>query len=125
MQASSWFHCDPHMTLGGGSCMARSIGSCRGNGDLLRDRVKLPSNFASNHTLIGFRWDCQQTGQLWLHCADVKIEGNGQPSPPTPTPAPTPTVAPTPAGQCGVAESDRKECGFFGIDEAECGVAES
>merc|ERR1719145_56341 len=111
-QASSWFHCDPHMSLGGGACLARSIGSCRGNGGLLRDRVKLPSNFASNHTLIGFRWDCQQTGQLWLHCADVKIlqvDGNPAPSPaPTPpAPAPTPPApAPTPAGQCSVAEFD-------------------
>jgi len=120
-QASSWFHCDPHMTLGGGSCLARSVGQCRGNGGLLRDRVKLPSNFASNHTLIGFRWDCQQTAQLWLHCADVKIlQGNGQPAPPTPAPAPTPTPAPSPGPQCGVAEYDRRDCAFSGIDEAGC-----
>jgi len=125
-QASSWFHCDPHMSLGGGSCLARSVGSCRGNGGLLRDRVKLPANFASNHTLIGFRWDCQQTGQLWLHCADVKILPSGNPVNPTPTPAPTTappaptTPAPTPGGQCGVAEFDRTDCGFFGIDEAGC-----
>jgi len=104
--------------------MANRVGSCRGNGGLLRDRVKLPANFASNHTLIGFRWDCQQTGQLWLHCADVKIlQGNGQPAPPTPAPAPTPeppTPVPTPAPLCGVAESNRRECGFSTIDENGC-----
>jgi len=124
MQASSWFHCDKHMSVGGGGCMANRVGSCRGNGGLLRDRVKLPANFASNHTLIGFRWDCQQTGQLWLHCADVKIlQGNGQPAPPTPAPAPTPeppTPVPTPAPLCGVAESNRRECGFSTIDENGC-----
>jgi len=128
MQASSWFHCEPHMSLGGGSCSAvGQIGACNahnGGGSLIKDRVRLPDNFASNHTLIGFRWDCQQTGQLWLHCADVKIlQNNGQPAPPTPAPAPTPeppTPAPTPAGQCSVADSDRTDCGFSGIDEAGC-----
>jgi len=124
MQASSWFHCEPHMTLGGGSCLARSIGSCReGRGGLLRDRVKLPDNFASNHTLMQFRWDCQQTAQLWLNCADIKILRDGQPAPPTPAPAPTPeppTPAPTPGRQCGVAESNRRDCGFSGIDENGC-----
>jgi len=126
MQASSWFHCDRHMSVGGGGCMASSVGSCRGNGGLLRDRVKLPANFASNHTLIGFRWDCQQTGQLWLHCADVKIlPGNGNPSPPTPTPPtptpnPTPTQAPSPGGQCDTSEYERQECGYYGIGEQEC-----
>jgi len=65
--------------------------------------------------------DCQQTGQLWLHCADVKIlQADGQPAPPTPAPAPTP-APPTPApGVCTVEESDRRDCGFPGIDEAGC-----
>jgi hypothetical protein len=27
----------------------------------------------SNHTLLGFRWDCEDTGQLWLHCADIQL----------------------------------------------------
>jgi len=121
MQASSWFHCEPHMSLGGGSCLARSIGSCReGRGGLIRDQVRLPDNFASNHTLMQFRWDCQQTAQLWLNCADIKILRNGQPAPPTPAPAPTP-APPTPApGQCSVAESNRRDCGFSGIDENGC-----
>jgi len=101
--------------------MANSVGSCRGNGGLLRDRVKLPANFASNHTLIGFRWDCQQTGQLWLHCADVKIlPGNGNPSPPAPTPSPTPTQAPSPGGQCDISEYNRQDCGYSGIQQQEC-----
>jgi hypothetical protein len=28
----------------------------------------------SNHTLLGFRWDCEDTGQLWLHCADIELK---------------------------------------------------
>jgi len=140
MQASSWFHCDPHYSVpgGGNGCKAKGqAGTCyahNGAGTLLRDRVKLPDNFASNHTLIGFRWDCQQTRQLWMHCADVRItsrDGAPGPSPtpspvtpsPTPspvTPSPTPAPGPTPNAQCEVAESNRRECGYYGIDEGAC-----
>jgi len=126
MQASSWFHCEPHMSLGGGSCAAMGErGACNahnGGGALIKDRVRLPDNFASNHTLIGFRWDCQQTGQLWLHCADVKINPSGQPGPsPTPPTPVTPTPVPSPPnGQCDVSESSRQECGYYGIQEQEC-----
>merc|ERR1712087_624699 len=48
-------------------------------------------------------------GQLWLHCADVKIlQGNGQP-----TPSP-------PANQCDVSENQRQDCGYYGIDQNGC-----
>lgn len=70
--ATSWFNCGPK---DGGRCEAKSVGKCachHGEGSILRDQVKLP-NFVSNHTLIGFRWDSQDTPQLWLHCADVAL----------------------------------------------------
>lgn len=70
--ASSWFSCGPK---DGGRCMQKGVGQCETHGDqgsILRDKVKLP-NFTSNHTLIGFRWDCEDTGQLWLHCADIAL----------------------------------------------------
>lgn len=71
--AHDWFTCGPKDN---GRCMSKSVGSCRthgADGSILRDKVKLPAGFSSNHTLISFRWDCEDTGQLWLHCADVKI----------------------------------------------------
>jgi hypothetical protein len=132
MEASSWFHCDSHYsTGGGGGCMAKGQhGACHshnGGGALLKDKVKLPDNFASKHTLIGFRWDCEQTGQLWLHCADVAILPNDgsapSPTPWTPAPQPvTPTPAPQPPqnDQCGITEFNRLECGYYGIDQHNC-----
>ena len=70
--ASSWFNCGG---INDGRCMSKGAGSCQahdGEGTILRDKVKLP-NFTSNHTLIGFRWDCEDTPQLWVHCADVAL----------------------------------------------------
>lgn len=55
--------------------MSRGEGQCQTHGDqgtILRDQVRLP-DYRSNHTLLGFRWDCEDTGQLWLHCADVAL----------------------------------------------------
>ena len=71
--AKSWFACGPKDN---GRCRSKGVGSCKthnGDGTILRDRVKLPSGFTSNHTLLGFRWDCEDTGQLWVHCSDIKI----------------------------------------------------
>ena len=72
MNATSWFNCGPKDS---GRCASRGVGRCethKGPGSLLRDQVKLP-NVLSNHTLLGFRWDCQDTPQLWVHCADVAL----------------------------------------------------
>ena len=72
MQSRAWFNCGPK---DGGRCRSRGNETCtthEGPGTILRDQVKLP-NLVSNHTLIGFRWDCQDTPQLWLHCADVTL----------------------------------------------------
>eukprot|EP00756_Hemistasia_phaeocysticola_P029420 Hpha_TRINITY_DN16231_c0_g6::TRINITY_DN16231_c0_g6_i1::g.13212::m.13212 len=71
----TWFNCGPHDS---GRCEARSIavGSCNthGNkGSILRDQVKLPDH-VSNHTLLGFRWDSEDTPQLWMQCADISIQ---------------------------------------------------
>jgi hypothetical protein len=77
--ATSWFACGPKDE---GRCMAApqaqsgSGETCTthgGEGTILRDQVKLPDGYTSNHTLMGFRWDCEDTGQLWLHCADIAI----------------------------------------------------
>ena len=72
--ATSWFNC---ATKDGGRCAGKGDGSkCdvhEGTGTLLKDQVKLPDNFRSNHTLLGFRWDCQDTPQLWVHCSDIKV----------------------------------------------------
>ena len=70
--ATSWFNCGPKDD---GRCASKGVGTCEthgGPGSILRDQVRLP-DYVSNHTLIGFRWECQDTPQLWLHCADVAL----------------------------------------------------
>mmetsp|Transcript_2641 Transcript_2641/g.4825 ORF Transcript_2641/g.4825 Transcript_2641/m.4825 type:complete len:214 (+) Transcript_2641:183-824(+) len=71
--SQEWFNCGP---VDGGRCMSTSTGeTCNvhgGTGAILRDKVKLPM-YTSNHTLMGFRWDCEDTTQLWVHCADIAI----------------------------------------------------
>jgi len=62
------------------------------------DLVKIPENLPPGEYALSFRWDCEQTPQIWTQCADVKVTATGSPSPsPTPpTQAPPPTTAPTP-----------------------------
>jgi len=72
-KSTAWFNCGPKDS---GRCQSRGQGSCeahKGPGTLLRDKVRLPAGYSSKHTLLGFRWDCQDTPQLWLNCADIAI----------------------------------------------------
>lgn len=72
--ATDWFNCGPKDN---GRCESKGTkGNCyshKGPGTLLKDRVKLPAGYSSEHTLMGFRWDSEDTPQLWLHCADIAI----------------------------------------------------
>eukprot|EP00928_Gymnodinium_smaydae_P043163 TRINITY_DN28980_c0_g2_i1.p1 TRINITY_DN28980_c0_g2~~TRINITY_DN28980_c0_g2_i1.p1 ORF type:complete len:271 (-),score=17.40 TRINITY_DN28980_c0_g2_i1:115-927(-) len=73
MNSTDWFSCGPKDK---GRCASKAVDKCschEGSGSLLRDKVKLPDTFVSKHTLIGFRWDCEDTAQLWVHCADIAI----------------------------------------------------
>eukprot|EP00732_Lithocolla_globosa_P004836 Lithocolla_globosa_v1_NODE_4641_length_1395_cov_28.476866.p1 type:complete len:246 gc:universal NODE_4641_length_1395_cov_28.476866:1007-270(-) len=64
-QRNDWFHCD--------RAGCREDGRCKNNGLILRDQVKLPQGFVSNHTLLSWRWDAMDTPQLYLNCADISI----------------------------------------------------
>jgi len=37
------------------------------------DRVQIPSGIAPGDYVLSFRWDCEQTPQIWQNCADVTI----------------------------------------------------
>jgi hypothetical protein len=64
-----WFHA-PTST---GFPLESGVNCNAGNG-LTIDYVQIPADFpASNHTLLGWRWDADQTSQLYLNCADVAI----------------------------------------------------
>ena len=38
-----------------------------------KDKVKIPKNLALGDYVLSFRWDCQNTHQVWNSCANVKI----------------------------------------------------
>jgi hypothetical protein len=39
----------------------------------LIDRVQIPADLSPGEYVLSFRWDCEQTPQIWQNCADVTI----------------------------------------------------
>jgi hypothetical protein len=39
----------------------------------IRDMVKVPSNLPPGRYVLGWRWDCEATAQVWSNCADVTL----------------------------------------------------
>jgi len=37
------------------------------------DRVQIPADITPGEYVLSFRWDCEQTPQIWQNCADVTI----------------------------------------------------
>lgn len=37
------------------------------------DRVRLPTDFSSDHTLLTWRWDVLETQQIYFGCADIRV----------------------------------------------------
>jgi hypothetical protein len=63
------------------------------------DKVLIPPGLPSGNYVVGWRWDCEQTVQIWSSCGDVVVSG-GSPGPgPAPTPSPTPGPEPI-AAKC-------------------------
>jgi predicted carbohydrate-binding protein with CBM5 and CBM33 domain len=69
-------------------------------GYTVSSKIKIP-NYASNHTLLSFKWNSFQTPQIYLTCADIKITGTGNgdttPKPPTSSKATTSATSATAA----------------------------
>mmetsp|Transcript_25476 Transcript_25476/g.76811 ORF Transcript_25476/g.76811 Transcript_25476/m.76811 type:complete len:367 (+) Transcript_25476:40-1140(+) len=40
---------------------------------LISDIVTVPANIAPGEWVLGFRWDCEKSAQIWLACADITI----------------------------------------------------
>ena len=41
------------------------------------DTVQLPGDLASGEYVLGFRWDCEESSQVWQSCSDVTIKAHG------------------------------------------------
>jgi hypothetical protein len=54
-------------------------GRCSGDwtGGMIVDSVRIPSALAGGDYVLQWRWDCEETSQVWANCADVRIVGAG------------------------------------------------
>ena len=41
------------------------------------DELDLPADLPPGDYVLGWRWDCEQTPQVWSSCADVYIQKPG------------------------------------------------
>lgn len=96
---NQWFTCDK---FGDGGCEGvdgAALNSCPttiAGGYTVTKKVQLPSNFTSDHTLLSFKWNSFQTGQIYLSCSDIAISGSAAPGGGSPAPSPSsPAPAPT------------------------------
>ncbi|CAI4214164.1 unnamed protein product [Parascedosporium putredinis] len=104
---NDWFTCNQ---FGAGSCKGvdnAPLGSCFttiAGGYTVSKKIKIPE-YVSNHTLLSFKWNSFQTGQIYLSCADIAIsDGTGG----TPTTASTKTATATAtqtSGACTTAST--------------------
>jgi len=42
----------------------------------LYDQLRVPEHLEPGEYVLGFRWDCEASGQIWQSCADVTISAN-------------------------------------------------
>ncbi|KAK3320493.1 starch binding domain-containing protein [Cercophora scortea] len=77
---NDWFTCNAFQADSRRACQGvdgNSLGSCYttiAGGYTVTKKIKIP-NFNSAHTLLSFRWNSFQTGQVYLSCADIAITG--------------------------------------------------
>merc|ERR1711862_321068 len=50
--------------------------------------------------VLSWRWDCEETDQVWNSCADIVITDGPVPAPIPPAPTPSPAPSPSPSGSC-------------------------
>jgi len=39
----------------------------------IEDVIKVPDNIPPGEYVLGWRWDCEMTSQVWTNCADITI----------------------------------------------------
>ena len=37
------------------------------------DKLNIPTNLEPGHYVLSFRWDCEQTSQIWISCASISL----------------------------------------------------
>ncbi|POS76618.1 starch binding domain-containing protein [Diaporthe helianthi] len=86
---NDWFTCNAFQADSRRGCQGvdnAPLGSCFttiAGGYKVTKKVKIP-DYVSNHTLLSFRWNSFQTGQVDLTCADIAIARGGSGTSPPP-----------------------------------------
>lgn len=99
---NDWFTCNGFYDSRCKGIDGASINSCVttiAGGYTVTKRIRIP-DFSSEHTLLSFKWNSFETGQIYLSCADIAIRGDGTP-PSTTSEAPSPTASDTPCESGG------------------------
>merc|ERR1712146_617294 len=93
---------EPQFTQFTQGYLTEFAGQSGGNKFTVMDEVNVPNE--PGEYILGWRWDCEETDQVWASCADIVITDGPTPAPtppaPTPAPKPTPTPSPSPSGTC-------------------------
>ncbi|KAH6630667.1 starch binding domain-containing protein [Chaetomium sp. MPI-SDFR-AT-0129] len=96
---NDWFTCNAFQADSRRACEGvdnAPLGSCFttiAGGYTVTKKIKIP-NYLSSHTLLSFKWNSFQTGQIYLSCADIAITG-GSTTPSSATTLATSTRAST------------------------------
>ncbi|KAI1212689.1 carbohydrate-binding module family 20 protein [Annulohypoxylon truncatum] len=93
---NDWFTCEGFNS--GTKCQGvdnAALNSCHttiSGGYTVTKKIKIP-DYASEHTLLSFKWNSYQTPQVYLSCADIAISGGS--SSPSPSSSSTKTSTPS------------------------------
>ena len=97
---NDWFTCNAFQADSRRACEGvdnAALGSCFttiAGGYTVTKKIKIP-NYSSAHTLLSFKWNSFQTGQIYLSCADIAITGGSTSQSASATTLATSTVAST------------------------------
>jgi predicted carbohydrate-binding protein with CBM5 and CBM33 domain len=112
-----WFTCNAFQADSRRACQGvdnAPRGSCYtsiAGGYPVTKKIRIP-NYLSKHTLLSFKWNSYQTGQIYLSCADIAIIPGSDPTTPTSTTSEasataTPTASCTPVSTVTLTFSER------------------
>ena len=48
-------------------------GTQMGKNTAIEDEVRVPANLPAGEYIVGFRWDCETSSQVWTSCADITV----------------------------------------------------
>ena len=62
-------------------------GACSGDWTLgmVSDKVRIPADIKPGRYVLSWRWDCEETAQIWQNCADVNIAAKEAPGSASPS----------------------------------------